>query len=314
VTDTVREREAVGLGSVQPGLGALFSAVGGYLDLEPGEEAFVVCALAAAVSKALVFEEPLWLFLIGPPGAGKTEAIKLLDEVADQRVDELTRAGLLSWSPGRKARRVGLLTRIPPVALVTISDFSTVATMGDREARARMYGILRVVYDGHVYRGIGGEPGSEGDELEWSGHLTMVAGATPALDQHTSVAAALGERWLTIRLRESSAERARGRARFVIDRASVPPLRADAQRLARDLILAARKIIPTTLPDSHVDRLVDAATMVASARTGVPFEGQGRSRVPVGLPVPEFGSFASQPDNTRRKGDDHARHETKAAA
>jgi len=120
------------------GLGEVLNSVRSYLDLEDGEEAFIIGALAVAVSKALVAEEPLWLFLIGPPGAGKTEAIRLLDLVADQRVDELTRAGLLSWSPGTKTRRVGLLTRIPPMALVTISDFSTVATMGDREARARM--------------------------------------------------------------------------------------------------------------------------------------------------------------------------------
>ncbi len=66
-----------------------------------------------------------------------------------------------------------------------------------------MFGMLRVVYDGHVYRGIGGEPRGEGDELEWAGHLTLIAGATPALDTHTSVEAALGERWLTIRLPES---------------------------------------------------------------------------------------------------------------
>jgi hypothetical protein len=225
--------------------------------------------------------------LVGAPGAGKTEAIRLLDQVADKSVDELTRAGLLSWAPGKKAKRVGLLTKIPPLALVTISDFSTVATMGDREARARMYGMLRVVYDGHVYRGIGGEPAAEGDELEWSGHLTLVAGATPAIDAHTSVEAALGERWLTVRLAESSAARARRRARFVVERPSVPRFREQAQASARDVILAARKAVPPRLADEHTERLVDVAALVAAARTGVQFEGQGRSRVPAGLPVPE---------------------------
>ena len=268
-------------------LSSLLHSVRRYLDLDVGEETFIVVALSTAVSKALVDEEPLWCFLVGPPGAGKTEAIRLLDLVADQRVDELTRAGLLSWSPGRKAKRVGLLTRIPSVALVTISDFSTVATMGDREARARMYGMLRVVYDGHVYRGIGGEPSGEGDELEWSGHLTLIAGATPALDAHTSVEAALGERWLTIRLPESTSARSRRRARFVIDRASVPPLREQSQQHAHDLIVEARKRIPAAIPDEHSDRIVNAATLVASARTGVPFEGQGKGRVPIGLPTPE---------------------------
>jgi hypothetical protein len=268
-------------------LGAVMQAVRLYLDLEPGEERFILCTFATAVSKALVDEEPLWLFVVGPSGGGKTEAIRLVNLVADRRVDELTRAGLLSWSPGKRGKRVGLLTRVPPVSLVTVSDFSTVATMGDREARARMYGMLRVVYDGRVYRGIGGEPGTDGDELEWDGHLTLIAGATPAIDAHTSVEAALGERWLTVRLPESSAARARRRAEFVVDRTDVPRLRENAQQAVRELILAARQSIPQRLPREHVDRLVDTATLVAGARTGVQYEGQGRGRVVIGLPTPE---------------------------
>src|SRR5439155_3771740 len=120
------------------------------------------------------------------------------------------------------------LTQIPPEALVTISDFSTVATMGDREARSRMYAMLRVVYDGQVYRGIGGEPAAEGAQLEWAGHLTMLAAATPAIDAAASSGTALGERWLTIRLPESSAKRSRERARFVIERTEVGAHRAAA--------------------------------------------------------------------------------------
>ena len=52
--------------------------------------------------------------LVGASGSGKTEAIRLCKLAADGRVDELTRAGLLSWYLGRKARRTGLLTRSPP--------------------------------------------------------------------------------------------------------------------------------------------------------------------------------------------------------
>jgi hypothetical protein len=263
----------------------VLDAVRAYLDVAPGEEMFVLATLAAAVSKALTDEEPLWLFLIGASGGGKTEAIRLLDPVVDQRVDELTRAGLLSRD--KKGKRVGLLTKIPRHALVTISDFSTVATMGDREARARMYGMLRVVYDGSVYRSIGGEVASDGDELEWDGHLTLIAGATPAIDSHTSAEAALGERWLTVRLPESSAARARHRARFVAGRGEIPQLREKAQQLARDVVIAARRTIPDSLAAEHVDRLVDLATFVSHARTGVQYEGQGKYRVVIGVPTPE---------------------------
>jgi hypothetical protein len=258
-----------------------------YLDLRAGEERFVIAALAVATSRALTGEEPTWAQLIAPSGAGKTEAIKLLDLVTDKRVDELTRAGLLSWSPGAKSRRVGLLTTIPAEALVTISDLSTVATMGDREARSRMYALLRVVYDGYVFRGIGGQPAADGQQLEWSGHLTLLAAATSAIDAASSFETALGERWLTLRLPESSAKRARERARFVTERRETAEHRQAAQETVARLVTLARTRIPESLPASFVEQLIDVATFAAAARTGVMHEGQGRGRVVVGIPSVE---------------------------
>lgn len=268
-------------------LDAVMDSTREYLDVATGEEAFLNAALIVGVSKALTDEEPLWAMLVGAPSSGKSEAIRLLDHVADLRVDELTRAGLLSWGIGKKAKRSGILTRIPPHALLTVSDFSTVITASDREGRARMFGMLRVVYDGHVYRGIGGEPAGDGDELEWSGHLTLLAAATPAIDSHTSFEGALGERWLTLRLPESDAERAVQRARYVVSRQDLATHRKTAQAAARDLILEARRRIPHALPDAFVDRLVNLATFVAHARTGVQHEGTGRYRVILGVPTPE---------------------------
>jgi hypothetical protein len=265
----------------------VLDAVRRYLDVTPEEESYLIVALAVAVAKALGDEDPLWLILAGPSGSGKTEAIRLVALVADSRVDELTRAGLLSWTPGRKAKRTGLLAQIPPVSFVTISDFSTVVTMGDREARARMFGMLRVVYDGRVYRSIGGQPATEGDPLEWEGHLTMLAGATNAIDTHLSFEAALGERWLLFRVTESTAERARRRAVFSTERERVPERRRQAQELAATLILGARARIPDRLADETRDVIVAAATFCAHARTGVQFEGTGKSRVPIGYPAPE---------------------------
>jgi hypothetical protein len=271
-----------------PSLPDVLEAVRQYLDITPEEASYIVVALAVAVAKELDDEEPLWLILAGASGSGKTEAIRLPALVADGRIDELTRAGLLSWTPGKKARRVGLLAQIPPVAFVTISDFSTVVTMGDREARARMFGMLRVVYDGRVYRSIGGQPAAEGEALEWEGHLTILAGATNAIDTHLSFEAALGERWLLYRVPESSAERARARAVFSTDRERVPELRQRAQELAAALVLDARPRIPKKLLlEESQGRIIDAATFCAHARTGVQFEGTGRHRVPIGYPAAE---------------------------
>lgn len=266
----------------------VIEAVRRYVDVLPDEASFVHAVLAVATSKALTGEEPLWLLTVGAPSSGKSEAIRLLDELADLRVDELTRAGLLSWGTGgKKAKRSGILTRIPAHALLTVSDFSTVVTASDREGRARMYGMLRVIFDGHVYRGIGGEPAGDGDELEWSGHLTLVAAATPAIDNASSFEGALGERWLTLRLPESDAARAVARARFVVDRRDLTAHRAAAQTATRELVLTARRRIPEELPEPLVDRLVNLSTFVAHARTGVQHEGTGRYRVILGVPTPE---------------------------
>jgi hypothetical protein len=149
-----------------------------------------------------------------------------------------------------------------------------------------MYGMLRVVYDGHVYRGIGGEPAGDGDELEWSGHLTLVAAATPAIDNAASFEGALGERWLTLRLPESDAARATARARYVVDRRDLSAHRKEAQRVTRELVLEARRRIPDQLPETLVDRLVNLAVFVAHARTGVQHEGTGKHRVILGVPTP----------------------------
>jgi hypothetical protein len=270
-----------------PTLNTVLEAARRYLDVTQDESGYLVAALAVAVSKQLDDEDPLWMILAGASGSGKTEAIQLPALVADSRVDELTRAGLLSWTKDKKPRRSGLLTQIPSSAFVTISDFSTVVTMGDREARARMFGILRVVYDGRVTRALGGQPAGQDEVLDWEGHLTLLAGATHVIDTHFSHEAALGERWLIFRVEESDAARARSRALFSVKREQIPEARRRAQELARELVLSARRRIPRQLGEAARDRILDAATLCAHARTGVTFEGTGRNRVPIGYPAPE---------------------------
>lgn len=101
----------------EPTLQDVLAAVRSYLEMDATEAVVVAVVLAVAVARDLTDEEPLWLMVVGPPGGGKTEVVSLCKLMADGRIDELTRAGLLSWSTfGRKARGTGLLTRIPPVA------------------------------------------------------------------------------------------------------------------------------------------------------------------------------------------------------
>jgi hypothetical protein len=150
-----------------------------------------------------------------------------------------------------------------------------------------MFGALRVIYDGRLYRSIGGQPAGGSDELEWEGRLTLLAAATPAVDTHFSFEAALGERWLLFRLDEGEDARVRKRARYAIEREDVAPLREQAQTLAAALVHHARQRVARQLSDTSATTIVDAAFLAAHARTGVQFEGTGCYRVPIGYPTPE---------------------------
>jgi hypothetical protein len=64
------------------------------------DPAHVIAALAVAATRN-ADGEPGWLLLVAPPSSGKTETARLLDDIVDARLNEVTAAGLLSWSKGK---------------------------------------------------------------------------------------------------------------------------------------------------------------------------------------------------------------------
>lgn len=241
----------------------------------------VVFALAVAVSAAETTGDPLWGMIVGPPSSGKTEAVRTLDETADDRVDELTAAALLSWSRAKQPKATGVLTRVPNPALLTVGDFSTVLATSDHGGRDQLFSLLRRVYDGAVTRDLGNAPSA----LRWEGHLTILAAVTPAIDDYSSHADALGPRWLYLRMDEvPRAARRRAAGRRTTDLAGK---RATARAAARNVVLTARgHLRNVSLTDDMLTALGDAAIVVAAARGAVPRDGYGRREV-IGMPVVE---------------------------
>lgn len=121
----------------------------------------------------------MWLLLVGAPSGGKTEVLRALDDVAHGHLDEITAAGLLSWTPGRKPRATGLLSRVGDRAFATVGDLSTLLAGSDRGQRDMLYALLRRVFDGRVVRELGNAP----EPLRWEGRLTLLAAATQEVDR-----------------------------------------------------------------------------------------------------------------------------------
>jgi hypothetical protein len=242
----------------------------------------VIFALAVAVSSDLD-GEPLWGMLVGPPSGGKSEAVKALDEIADEHVDDITGPALLSWMPGKNPKPAGILTRIPSRAFVTISDFSTVLATSDRGGRDTLFALLRRAYDGHVVREVGNSP----RPLTWTGRLTLLAAVTPAIDNFSSHTDALGPRWLYCRLPETdnAHKKATVRKRRKIE--GLAEKQAEARRRASTLVRAARNVVADVeLDDEMYDQLEDAAMLTCLGRAAVPRNAYGRREID-GIPIIE---------------------------
>jgi hypothetical protein len=254
-------------------VGDLLRLLASYVHLhDPGHVWF---ALAVAVSASLD-GDPLWGMLLGPSASGKTEAIRILDRLAES-VDELTAPALLSWTHGKQPRPTGVLTRVGERALVTVGDFSTVLATSDRGGRDQLFALLRRVYDGAVTRDLGNAP----VPLRWAGRLTVLAACTPAIDNYQSHADQLGPRWLYYRLRPATGQGKRASSRKARHRSSqVPTLRRDAAELAATIVTAARhRAAQLEVADEVAQQLDELAVVCCYGRAVVPRNAYGRREI-----------------------------------
>lgn len=244
--------------------------------------------LAALATAATVGEdgEACWLLLVAPPSSGKTEAVRLLDDAADARLDEVTSAGLLGWSKGKAARPTGVLSRLGARGLVTFGDLSSLLATSDRGGRDQVFGLLRKAYDGHVTRDVSPPGRTEGPtRLEWSGRLTVVACVTGAIDRYQAHNDALGPRWVYVRIpdRDTAAKR---RAARLARRVNLTDKRNEARAAVLTLLEGARAAVPETLPEDVAEVIEDVALVTAWGRGSVPRNGYGRREIE-GVPVVE---------------------------
>ena len=139
--------------------------------------------------------DPAWLFVVAPPGAGKTSiSIMGASELPNVAVlSDLTENTFLSGFYGH--REPGLLEKLGNTAsaentytttgngVFLVKDFTTVLTMR-RHRRAAILSQLREIHDGHFRRDFG-----TGVTKIWRGQVSIVAAVTPVLDMYYSCGA-----------------------------------------------------------------------------------------------------------------------------
>jgi hypothetical protein len=227
--------------------------------------------------------EPLWGMMIDASSAAKTEVIRMAIGVRDTSLDEFTSAALLSFSKAKNPKPVGVLTRIPEKALITVADFSTILASSDRGLRDQLFADLRRVYDGELNRDLG----NMARGLRWAGRVTMLAASTPAIDEFSSHYDKLGPRWLYHRGVPSTTAARRAGAGRRFSEQELEERRAKARDLFTEMVTHGQRCYPLiALPDWAEAELGDIAVAATICRSPVPRDGYGRREI-IGLPVTE---------------------------
>lgn len=145
--------------------------------------------LATAVSQH-IDGEPVWMFLVGPPGSAKTETLSALSTVPNTYMtSSLTPHSLISGANWSKGEDPSLIPRLDGKVMV-IKDFTSILSMRDTE-KDEIFGILRDAYDGKCGKEFG-----NGVVRNYESRFTVLAAVTPSIYALSSSHTALGERFL----------------------------------------------------------------------------------------------------------------------
>ncbi len=145
--------------------------------------------LASVVSQQ-IDGEPIWLFLVGPPGSAKTETLSTLSWVENAYMtSSLTPHSLISGASWKDNGDPSLIPKLNGKVMV-IKDFTSILSMRDTE-KDEIFGILRDAYDGKCGKEFG-----NGVVRNYESRFTILAAVTPSIYALSSSHTALGERFL----------------------------------------------------------------------------------------------------------------------
>jgi hypothetical protein len=228
--------------------------------------------------------DPVWVFIVAPPGGTKTEVLRSLKTSETYHLSTLTRHSLISGFMIK--RKDG--SRIDPSLLplldgkvLIIKDFTTVISM-DKHAREEILATLRDAYDGEARKTFG----SETMTRSYKSKFGFLAGVTPEIDRIYSVSQSLGERFIKYRT-------------HIEDRENI--IRKASQNLGKEKdmrmelmgvtarFLRTLEMSNVAIPDELDTKFINLALLIAQLRTSVSRDSYNRRNVQF-MPETEVGT------------------------
>lgn len=170
-----------------------------WLYLESEDTDFIDVALAALLDRE-ISGDPVWLYLIAPPGGVKSELLRCF-RCYDKgyTLDTLTPATFVSGlaeknkDTGEREPVAGILQDLNGKTVI-VKDFTTILNSSE-ETKTEIYGQLRSIYDGYYEKAFG----TMRMKVSIEAVIGLLVGVTPVIDKYTRMQSALGERFLKIR-------------------------------------------------------------------------------------------------------------------
>lgn len=234
--------------------------------------------LATVLVNYFLDHDPLWLLIVSASSGTKTEILRSLDGCKNiYFLSNLTKATLIS---GQKAKKdVSLLPKLTDQILV-LKDFTTVLEMR-ADDQAEIFAQLREIYDGKYDKAFG-----TGKVFNWRGHVGILAGVTPVIDERISIKQILGERFILYRTVHE--ERKAMAKRAFDNEGSEKQMRAELHEAMKTFL---NQIQPGAglpgCPEEIKNKVVCLADITALARSSVPREGTGDRAIKY-VPDPEL--------------------------
>ena len=232
----------------------------------------VLRLLCATVIGNQLDNDPIWLMLVASSSGGKSELINTFSNIkvgSHNLIFPISDLTTNTFASGMKrtGQETSLLHRMPPGAIMTFKDFTSMLSKR-KEDRIAIMGQMREIYDQKYLKETG-----TGEQIKWEGKVGAIAGSTEVIYQQLEDLSAMGDRFIMYSMTQpDSLELARFSMQYKKDGRSKSGDRdyiASCVKSYCEYIISNMEEDRATLSEDTEEDIISVADFCTKARSGV---------------------------------------------